>query len=369
MTWLTSLTIRQKELLTGFSIIFIVAGSFISAEAILRYQQVIAFGEVGTAEELSAFQIDEKTKLRLPVPNANMGTISFNSKGFRGPELDTIKKENTIRLGFIGSSIVFDAYTFSEGATWPAVTTKKLQLLYPHCNIEYFNAGVPGMGTDKLLTYYENFVTPSQADLLFIMTDNRNGVLDDIAIETKVHDGVHYTPSWLAQNSVFWAKVEKNAVIQKRLRAVSNDANKISYSNEQIVINYKPAIRALINSVVYHGSMPVLLSVGQRIRAEHSFKEKMSAIESAIFFMPYMRADDFITTLRLFNDENKQVSKQMNIPYIQWHEELDGTTKNYIDSRHFTPTGSAKLGEIIATKLASHDVIKNNTLNKQCLVN
>ena len=364
MSWFTGLTIRQKELLTGFSILFLIVGSFLSAEVILRVKQILEFGSVGTVEKMPAFYRDKKTGLRLPVPNAKMGKITFNSLGYRGPELGTVKKSDVIRIAYLGSSIVFDPYTSNEEKTWSGVTTAGLQKKFPDCKFEYFNAGIPGMNTKRLIKYYENFIKQSEPNLVLIMTDYRSQQLDAIAKETGIHDGVHYRPTWLAQKSLFWGKLEMNAVIQKRIRTVTNNKNKIVYTKEQLLQNYKKYIRELINDVKNDSSIPVLLSLGQKIRAEHSLAEKLSAVDTAIFFLPYMRLNDFIKTLDIYNEENGRVANESNIPYIQWHNELEGNDENFIDSTHFTSKGSIQLGGILSEKLAQNSLLLEQLVAK-----
>lgn len=359
MSWFTNLTIRQKELLTGLSILFLVCGSFFSAEIILRHKQLSEFGEIGTVEEMSAFYRDKKTGLRIPVPNEKMGKITFNNSGYRGPELDTVKKTNVIRIAFIGSSIVFDPYTSNESLTWPSVTTNGLQEKFPDCRFEYFNAGIPGTGPAGLIKHYEHFIKHSKPDLVLIMTDDRNGRLNEIAKETGLYNGVHYQPTWLAQNSLFWGKLEKNIVIQKRLRTATSKQNNIVYTEDQLLHRYRKSIRTLINAVKANNSVPVLLSLGQKIRAEHSLVEKLSAIDSAIFFMPYMKVEDFIQTLEIFNKEIQRIANVENISYIKWHDELAGNDENFLDTVHFTEKGSSRLGAILTQKLSQDSLLIN----------
>ena len=82
MIWFRNLTIRKKELITGFSILIIVIGSFTSAEVILRVKQISKFGTLSTVEKMDTFYIEPETGLRIPKPNATMGKIKFNSRKF-----------------------------------------------------------------------------------------------------------------------------------------------------------------------------------------------------------------------------------------------------------------------------------------------
>lgn len=371
MRWLRELTIRQKELLTGFIILFIIGGCFIGAELILRYKQIEEFGDTGTIEEMSAFHRDEKTGLRLPVPNAQMGKISFNNLGLRGPDLAEQKDSNIIRIGYLGSSVTFDAYTSQHEYTWPGIATYQLQQQFPLCKFEYFNAGIPGMGPKRLIQYYDSIIKDLHPDVILIMIDDRNGQLNDLAIKMGVYDGVYYRPSWLAEHSLFWAKIEKNAVVQQRIRSAIRTKSKFPYTEDTLLENYRTDIRQLINTVNENGSLPVLLSLGQKIRKEHTIEEQAEAVNSALFFMPYMSINDFIRTAEIYNQENERISRETNTVYLSWHQDVPGTSRYFIDSIHFTSEGSKKVGSILAHQLSGNSKFREALIEKgfSCLIN
>ncbi len=363
MIWFRNLTIRKKELITGFSILIIVIGSFTSAEVILRVKQISKFGTLSTVEKMDTFYIEPETGLRIPKPNATMGKIKFNSSGFRGPELAETKSKDTIRIAYLGSSITFDPFISDDNKTWAGATTEKLSLLYPQCKFEYLNAGIPGLGTVRLQDHYEKIVSKMKPDLVFIMTDDRNSRLDEIAINKRIHDGVHYSPSWLAQNSLFWGKLEKNAVIQKRIRSLTLGSD-MAFSADELLKKYRPKIRSLIKAINNDNAIPILLSFGQKIRKNQSKAEQVSAISSSLFYMPYMTVADFLRTAEMYNNENIRASQQTDTIYISWHENVLGADQNFIDSRHFTVIGSEHVAKSIAEQTVSSKIF-NQTLKEK----
>ena len=60
---LKSLTIRQKEVLTGLSILAIVFGGVIGGEALVRIQQLIAFGTTPAPKDLDPVELAAHTAL------------------------------------------------------------------------------------------------------------------------------------------------------------------------------------------------------------------------------------------------------------------------------------------------------------------
>ena len=53
-------------------------------------------------------------------PNQHLTTININSLGFRGPEFDLIKNDNTYRIMMLGGSTAFGAGASSDATTIPA---------------------------------------------------------------------------------------------------------------------------------------------------------------------------------------------------------------------------------------------------------
>lgn len=70
--------------------------------------------------------------------------VSINQKGFRGPELQSPKPQNGLRIWFIGGSTTFDIYAPSDATTWPALTGSLLGEALGNPAVEVINAGIPG---------------------------------------------------------------------------------------------------------------------------------------------------------------------------------------------------------------------------------
>ena len=134
------------------------------------------------------------------------------------------KPPGVVRIAFLGSSTTLDAYVAPLEETWPHRISDALQQAFPEVEVDYVNAGVPGMGSASMVTYYEHFVKQVSPDIVVILANDLNRDMDDLARESGIHDGVHYRPSWLATHSLFWAQVEKNAVIIRLQRAALDPA-------------------------------------------------------------------------------------------------------------------------------------------------
>src|SRR6266545_4482886 len=207
MVW--SLSERQKELVTGFLIFGIVVGGWGVGEALLRFVQRGQFGTAADVERSAQFYSDQQTSLRLPVPNSTQGKIHINSLGFRSPEIPVPKPPGTVRLAFLGSSTTYGPYV-DNASTWPHLVTQAIQAAYPTCRVDYINAGVPGFSSPRILTYYRAYVSKLEPDIVVLLPTDTSGALNNLARRKHVHTGLPVQPSWFAQHSELWGKLEKN---------------------------------------------------------------------------------------------------------------------------------------------------------------
>ena len=76
------------------------------------------------------------------IPNQQLNTISINSYGFRGPEIEQEKNSDTFRIFQIGGSTTFGAGTTSDDTTIPGHLQKLFDSSEFSFPVEVINAGV-----------------------------------------------------------------------------------------------------------------------------------------------------------------------------------------------------------------------------------
>ena len=113
-------------------------------------------------------------------PDQHYPTININSHGFRGPEFEAEKPDDTYRIFVIGGSSTFGIGT-ADGSTIPA----HLERMYreanplPHLRIEVINAGIPAAQS-----YTESLMVKNQIlrldPVLLIVYDGHNDILYSI---------------------------------------------------------------------------------------------------------------------------------------------------------------------------------------------
>ena len=93
------------------------------------------------------------------IPNQHFDTININSEGFRGPEFNLEKPNNTYRIVAVGGSTMFGAGSTSDETTIPAYLERMLKKQNFDFEIEVINAGIAGhYSTFELLMIKEKIV-------------------------------------------------------------------------------------------------------------------------------------------------------------------------------------------------------------------
>lgn len=344
-------TIRQKEVLTGLIVLALSFGSLLAAESVLRVKQVAAFGTATNVEKSAKYYIDENTGLRLPKPDTKHGTLAFNSLGFRSPEIASAKPPGVVRIAFLGNSTTLDAFVAQTERTWPHLIADALQRLFPDVTVDYLNAGVPGMGSEAMLTYFTHFVSGLSPDIVVVLANDQNSDMDRYVRRHGVHDGTHYRPSWLARHSLFWAKVEKNAVTIQRQRSAFREQYRVNIEPATITARFQERMIALVEAIKQSGAQPILLTYDSQLRATQDRNQQRKAAQTLLFYMPYLAIPGILSVQAAYNDALTAVAVDTGSPLIDWRDIVPGDSDHFVDSVHFTNAGSRLMAAHVVAKM------------------
>lgn len=118
-------------------------------------------------------------------PNQHFQTINIDSDGFRGPEIEKQKPENTYRIFVVGGSTTFGWGTTADNTTIPGYLQKDFNDAKTDYKVEVINAGIDSafsltesqLVTDKLAKYnpdliivydgYNDIVTASRVNNIY----------------------------------------------------------------------------------------------------------------------------------------------------------------------------------------------------------
>jgi lysophospholipase L1-like esterase len=95
-------------------------------------------------------------------------TVTINSLGYRGKEIELNKPSGTYRIACLGGSTTFDTNVSSDEKTWPSQLESLLRREYSPRPIEVINAGVGGYTSLESLIQLETRVLDLSPDLVVV---------------------------------------------------------------------------------------------------------------------------------------------------------------------------------------------------------
>jgi len=351
-------TERQKELLTGLSVIVIFVLGFGAAEMVLRLLQVMKYGAVQAAHEGETFYREEGTGLRLPKPGARVGRARINSLGFRGPEIPIVRASHKLRLAFLGSSTTYDAES-PEGQNWPELTAQKVERALPSgCGVDFANAGVPGFGLEHILKHFEAHVRVLRPDVVLILAaDITRDIQTGLAAKgVAVSDLIK--PSWLGRQSLLWSKVEKNVHVIRLQRAATRPEGKIRFDHDAYAADFERRLTAVVETVKTSEALPVLVTTVGQLRREQSRRMQIEASTTALFYNPSMSIPGLLDARDAYNAAIHRAGQTTGVAIIDDHQDIPGDRQHFADSSHFSPLGSEKMAERVATALLANQAFR-----------
>jgi len=348
-----NLTERQKEVATGLFVLVLVVAGIGGGEVSLRLLNLIRFGnstgELAVVTKQERIYIDEVTGLRRQKPG-QYGRIRINSLGFRGSEIDVPKPSDTYRLAFLGASVVYDPYV-RDDRIWPLLTSQRLDAQFENCRVDVVNGSAPGYGTVHIKSLYENYIAPLTPDAVVIYTSDFN--IDTKKLVEKDASGLvtEYRRSWLAERSLFWAKVEKNIYSLRLMRNVHNPEGKLQFDERELPKKFEDRLTALVQSVKNSGAKVILLSRVGQLSENQSKSAQEKAVVSTVLYMSYMSVEGLLRGRRAYNDTIRRVARATDVAFIDTSDALSATPDFFADSIHFTERGSSRFSKFLSTKL------------------
>ena len=145
--------------------------------------------------DLTELWFEERPFLLLK-PVQHYPTININSYGFRGPEINPEKPEDTFRILVVGGSTTFGHGSQSDDTTIPGFLQKKFNEIEIGMNIEIINAGVPSADSARESHYIKNELLKFDPDLFIIYDGTNDAYMRRLDLETKLaHEEI-----WLKKN-------------------------------------------------------------------------------------------------------------------------------------------------------------------------
>ncbi|MGF1529037.1 MAG: SGNH/GDSL hydrolase family protein [Candidatus Competibacterales bacterium] len=358
---------RQKEIATGLVILLGVTAGFVGGEVLIRGEQLFRFGQVEGQQSETLFYHDEELGMRLLRPNVVVGNIETNDHGFRSPALDKITPQ-TVRIAFMGSSTVLNPYVKQLENTWPHRVYETLQRQFTRCHFDYLNVGIPGTNLKGMIEIYQTQVVQHQPHWIIVLPSNRTSDVRRIAQQQQLGH-VNYRPSWLAQQSQFWSKIELNAFILARLRKVERGIEVITIDEDDFKRTFQSSLDKLLNTIESHSptTLRFLMTVGGALRVEQTPAERQLAMRTTVRYNPQLSSTVALQMSDLYNQIIVNTTRRQDALLIDGHDYIPPQRQYYVDSTHLTTKGAKAMAERVSQQLLASPQVAQWLETRGCL--
>jgi len=360
----SSSTARRNEILTGAVVLGLSIGSFLIGELGLRAVQFARFGIGTSADGVPAAGKDETSEPRLPTPGTMRGLARINNLGYRGPDILAHKPKGVFRLLFMGSSTTYSA-AVAEGKNWPHLTTSLLSRALPDCRIDFINAGRVGFSLREVSRLYETHLRVLDPDVAILLPGDLNNNLDWLAGK-QGFDTTHYHPSMAAQNSVLWAKLEKNFRMVELQRTALSHAGKARLDQQALSKRFGERLSNLTNALRRDGVTLVVAKNGSQLQPGQASQQQIRAAVTALFYMPQYALPDILAARLRLNAVIDELAPTRGFASIDSALRVPGDIDHYIDTTHFTALGSEVMARGTVAALLAAPLVRARLQESGC---
>jgi len=278
----------------------------------------------------------------------NKITISHNSLGFRGPEVDRNKSENTIRIAVLGGSTTY-CVSITDDQTWPFLLGKDLEPGY-----EVINLGVPGYSTVENLIQAALILPSLNPDVAIFYVgwnDVRNAHIANLKPD---YANFHGKTQYYNLRLDLLKRGEWSLLLYHGRNLLRH---LFTYDDP---INIKPTDKAYTNATdqraldLYGRNLQTLISICRRynirpILVPQVLNEAKLDSKAQSDWAPYLKQRNLKAIIQVFNDETEAIARQEKVGFIDPAAQGNFVSADFLDEGHFNARGNKKFAAILAT--------------------
>lgn len=335
----------SRKLRRGITIVLatLVLG-FLALEGLARLRLMVKYDR--TTSDYFESRIDERTKLKLPIPSQTIGGCHINSLSFRGAEIAERKPSGTLRIACVGGSTTFCAEVNDDAGTWPEQIATRLRAKLPDLPIEVFNAGLPGIGIDETRTDYEARVALCEPDVV-VLYHATNDLSRDSRILALERGVIHEAPdqrSWFAEHFVVVDLIEKNLrMMSRRNRAKAGDSL-LDCDFTALASGFEAKVTDFVTQSA-KGRYVVIPTFSTQLRADQNEARQYAAAVTSLYYMPYFDPARLLAAFAAYNDALRRAAKSSDALLVECADSIPGDPEHFRDSVHLTARGCSILAQ------------------------
>lgn len=160
---------RRTEVVFSLVVLGVVVGAVGFAEAVLRLREDKQFdwGELSA----NVMRYDAETGMERYIPGATYGSFSVNAIGLRGPEVAVPKPAGTLRLAYLGDSVVLGA-ALAQSETLSELVSAEVRKIFPECSVDYITVAGPSYSFHDISVKLSEIGQVVEPDAYVLVTGN-----------------------------------------------------------------------------------------------------------------------------------------------------------------------------------------------------
>ena len=341
---------KLAVLLLGFVL------ALFAAEAAVRVRSYIRYGPVDDIYDL--YEWHPEARIRVPIPNtsvviARRSQIDIDSRGFRNPEVEHPKPQDTIRLAFLGGSTTFCGEVKGNAQTWAHLVAQGLAEAYSEARFDYINAGVTGARIEDSIQSLELRVKAMDPDVIVIYHATNDLAVDskELAIAAGLAEK-HPPPNWLQRHSQLWELTLKNLRWSRAQSTGADQNDKLDYDPVALAQGaFQERLTRLVRNAQEVADVVVVITFTTKTRREQPLEEQLENLEQSFQFMPYFSPEGSLQGYEAYNDVIRTVAAETGALLVDGEYELPGDSEHFKDSVHFTDLGSEAMAQRVLARL------------------
>jgi hypothetical protein len=198
---------RRREVLWSLALLGLGLPAAVGGEALLRLHEAIGPAGPTDWERLRAdiLYTDEVGVVRF-VPGAQSGNIAVNSLALPGPEVALPKPPGTLRIAFLGDSILLAA-EIPQDQNPSAFVAAAVAEAFPGCRVDYITIAGPDFYFDTLTAYLDGLDPGVQPDAYLLLSGDVLEALTGFQAEVEADPPYLNHPEGFALQSRLWRRV------------------------------------------------------------------------------------------------------------------------------------------------------------------
>ena len=352
---------RKREIAFGAGLLALVIVVAFAGEALLRLRQALGTNWVAMRPTIMAEDVE--AGFSRFVPGTEFGTLRVNRLGFTSPEVDIPKPAGTLRLAFLGDSVVLGA-GLPQDKRIAATVTAAVQEALPTCKVDYVTIAGPGYRLSEIAALLGESAAQIDADAYVLVTGGVREILKAMDAAEGPHPAI-FRPErgWLYRHSLLFPKAERayTAVAISRLHPSNDLYSRIDKTR------YATTYHRLIDAVAAEiGQTPTLVIENRGQERDGDNDATLGRLDRVLLSelngmsVPGLRQLEILRRQVL-----AQAAAAQGWPYLDPFADLPATNAFYLDPMHLTADGNAAITPGVTERLI--DLIEAQGTAPDCL--